>query len=71
MLSSYSLVVRRIAARQRDLSRCLTTGSSLSVNLDHFNSGLEDEKGANQPGMYKIQTYNKISPKVSYKLVSH
>jgi len=42
--------------------RVLTTGSAISVDVDHFTSGWTDIQDFSKPGKWTIKTFNKISP---------
>lgn len=64
MLARSSIV--RASAR-RVFTRCVSSTGPIPVDVDHYVSGwnIDDIADFIKPGAYHIQTYNKISPKVS------
>jgi D-3-phosphoglycerate dehydrogenase len=47
---------------RKSWNRALTTGSTLSVELEHYTSGWTDIQDFSHSGKWNIKTFNKISP---------
>lgn len=73
MLSAQTSTVVRRTLQQRLALRCLTsTTGPIPVDVDHFVSGwnIGDIGDFTKPGYYNVQTYNKISEKVSMSVAA-
>jgi len=67
MNSLATFAVRRAASKT--FAQQARLSSSISVDVDHYNSGwnIKDIGEFSQTGKYQIQTFNKISEKVRRK----
>lgn len=69
MSSIASFAIRRTAQASRknifEQARFLTGTGDVPIDVDHYVSGWEEAGDFGQTGKYQIQTFNKISDKVS------